>query len=98
VVDSRARESDSLRESRLMSWSSQSADSLFQEQSWWLSDSAAGYLNAIQSDFRGREIWSWFWIAAIVCFLAEMALEQSYVPKRNARLSRNTASSEVSSR
>lgn len=98
VIDSRARESDSLRESRLMSWSSQSADSLFQEQSWWLSDSAAGYLNAIQSDFRGREIWSWFWIAAIVCFLAEMALEQSYVPKRNARLSRNTATSEGSSR
>lgn len=98
VVDSRARESDSLRESRLMSWSSQSADSLFQEQSWTLSDSAADYLEAIQSDFRGREIWSWFWIAAIVCFLAEMALEQSYLPNRKTRLSQSKASLEGSLR
>jgi hypothetical protein len=98
VVDSRAEEKDSLRESRLMSWRSKDVNSLFQEHSWTLSDSAAAYLNTIQSDFRGREIWSWFWIAAIVCFLAEMALEQSYLPRRSSRFSQRKASSEVSAR
>jgi hypothetical protein len=85
VVDSRIRESDDRRESRLKLWNSKSAGAWFEAQGWTVSESAFDYLNAMRSDFRGREIWSWFWIAAILCFLAEMAIAQSYMAKRGMK-------------
>ncbi|MFN7891160.1 MAG: hypothetical protein ACK5OC_12790, partial [Pirellula sp.] len=45
-------------------------------------EDANGFVASTRQSWAGREIWSWFWIAAILCFLGEMLLEQSYLPKR----------------
>ncbi len=35
------------------------------------------FLAQSHADWHGREVWTWVWTALIVCFLAEIALEQS---------------------
>lgn len=41
---------------------------------------------ANQRTWLGREIWFWFWTALVVCFLAEVGLEQALSPRmRRAR-------------
>ena len=42
-------------------------------------------LSRSQSDWRGREVWTWIWAALVLCFFAEMALEQSLSPRLNSR-------------
>jgi hypothetical protein len=42
-------------------------------------EDAAGLIDSARSQWQGREIGSWFWILAIVCFLAEMVVEQSFL-------------------
>ncbi|XZE42950.1 BatA domain-containing protein [Pirellulaceae bacterium SH467] len=98
VVDSRARETEAQRESRLMPWDSKSAKDGLETREWPVSRSASDYLNAMRADFLGREVWSWFWIAAVLCFLAEMAIEQSYMTKRGMKAKAIHGGSEVPSR
>ncbi|MFN9419490.1 MAG: hypothetical protein ACK578_18635, partial [Pirellula sp.] len=47
-------------------------------------EDAKSFVASTRQSWAGREIWSWFWIAAILCFLGEMLLEQSYLSKRAA--------------
>jgi hypothetical protein len=49
-------------------------------------EDAKSFVASTRQSWAGREIWSWFWIAAIVCFLGEMLLEQSYLPKRSVNV------------
>jgi hypothetical protein len=44
-------------------------------------EDAKSFVASTRQSWAGREIWSWFWIAAIVCFLGEILLEQSYLSK-----------------
>ncbi len=46
--------------------------------------SASGLLANTVSDWNGREIWTWIWMALLFCFLAEIALEQSLSPRVNS--------------
>lgn len=36
-----------------------------------------------QQSWKGREIGTWFWLAAIICFLAETVVAQSFSKRRN---------------
>jgi hypothetical protein len=45
-------------------------------------EDAKSFVASTRQSWAGREIWSWFWIAAILCFLGEMLLQQSYLPER----------------
>jgi len=46
-----------------------------------VSASSKDFLANTRPDWYGREIWTWIWTALVVCFLAEMALEQSLSPR-----------------
>ncbi len=46
-----------------------------------VSYSVKEFLSQTRSDWHGREAWTWLWIALIICFLAEMALEQKLSPR-----------------
>lgn len=46
-----------------------------------VSASSSDFLESARTDWHGREIWTWIWTALVVCFLAEMAVEQSLFPK-----------------
>ncbi|AMV34400.1 hypothetical protein VN12_19910 [Pirellula sp. SH-Sr6A] len=98
VVDSRVGEAEDQRESRLLPWSPNSAKTWLEERNWPVSQSTSDYLTAMRADFLGREIWSWFWIGAVLCFLAEMAIEQSYRSKRGTKAKAIRRASEVPSR
>jgi hypothetical protein len=46
-------------------------------------EDAKSFVDSTRQSWAGREIWSWFWIGAILCFLGEMLLEQSYLPRKS---------------
>ena len=46
-----------------------------------VSTSSRDFLASTRPDWHGREIWTWIWTALVVCFLAEIALEQSLSPR-----------------
>lgn len=47
-------------------------------------ENAKDFVASTRQSWLGREIWSWFWIGAVLCFLGEMLLEQSNLSKRPA--------------
>lgn len=51
---------------------------------------SVSFLSHIQTSWLGREVWQWFWFSAIVFFLLEIGLEQSYLPRARGVLSRNS--------
>ena len=56
--------------------------------------SAHNLLANTVSDWNGREVWTWIWTALLICFLAEIALEQSLSPRVSSK-SRKAASSSL---
>lgn len=50
-----------------------------------ISASSKDFLARTRPDWHGREIWTWIWTALVVCFLAEMALEQSLSPRNSSK-------------
>jgi hypothetical protein len=48
--------------------------------------SSTEWMSQIRSSWSGRELWFWCWLALIGLVLAEMALQQSFLPKRAAPL------------
>jgi len=58
-----------------------------------VSSSATEFLEQSRSDWHGREAWTWIWVVLVVCFLAELAIEQSLAPRSRAKL--NSVASQV---
>jgi hypothetical protein len=48
------------------------------------------FLSNIQTSWLGREVWQWFWFFAIVFFILEIWLEQSYLPRARGVPFRNS--------
>ena len=48
------------------------------------SNSSVELLDSTRSVWHGREIWTWLWTALVICFLAEIALEQRLSPRSHA--------------
>jgi hypothetical protein len=48
------------------------------------SNSSVELLDWTRSVWHGREIWTWLWTALVICFLAEIALEQRLSPRSHA--------------
>jgi hypothetical protein len=42
---------------------------------------ATQWLDEVRSQWNGRELWSWFWLALLAMFLLEMAVQQSLLPR-----------------
>jgi hypothetical protein len=42
-------------------------------------------LNTFRLNWHGREVWTWIWTVLVLCFLAEMGLEQSLSPRLKSR-------------
>lgn len=54
------------------------------------SGSSEEWMSQVRSRWSGRELWFWCWLALIGLVLAEMALQQSFLPTRAASLPRST--------
>jgi hypothetical protein len=52
--------------------------------------SSEQWMSLLRNSWSGRELWFWCWVLLIGLVLAEMALQQSFQPKRSASLP-NTA-------
>ena len=50
-----------------------------------VSASSKDFLANARTDWQGREIWTWIWIALVVCFLAEIAIVQSLSPRARTK-------------
>ena len=88
----------SARESQLTYLSSEELAKLATSCNATVSASSRELLNLSHTDWHGREIWTWVWTAFVLCFLAEMALEQSLSPRlktRSAATSRQVAQGTV---
>ncbi len=42
-------------------------------------------LNTFRLNWHGREVWTWIWTVLVLCFLAEIGLEQSLSPRLKSR-------------
>ncbi len=47
--------------------------------------SARELLNTFRLNWHGREVWTWIWTVLVLCFLAEMGLEQSLSPRLKSK-------------
>lgn len=73
--------SESFSESQLQPLTSQEMVDLAKTWNASISNSSADLLNSTRSGWHGREIWTWLWTALIICFLAEIVLEQRLSPR-----------------
>jgi hypothetical protein len=53
-------------------------------------ENAKDFVASTRQSWLGREIWSWFWIGAVLCFLGEIFLEQSNLSKKPATVADST--------
>ncbi len=75
----------SANESQLTYLSSDELDKVAASYNATVSASSRDLLKISHMDWHGREIWTWVWTALVLCFLAEMALEQSLSPRLKTR-------------
>ena len=54
------------------------------------------WISQLRNSWSGRELWFWCWCSLIGLVLAEMALQQSFLPKRSATLPNSAAESKTS--
>ena len=47
--------------------------------------SARELLSTFRLNWHGREVWTWIWTVLVLCFLAEMGLEQSLSPRLKSK-------------
>ena len=73
------------RESQLSYLSSEELAKLANSFNATVSASSRELLDLSHTDWHGREIWTWVWTALVICFLAEMAIEQSLSPRLKTR-------------
>lgn len=81
VVCVRNKPPSSVNESNLSSLNSDEMKSLAALGQATVSNNTREFLTQTRADWHGREAWTWIWMALVVCFLAEMALEQSLAPR-----------------
>jgi hypothetical protein len=72
---------ESNRESELTTLTSGEISTIVLSGNATVSASSSSFLASSKTDWHGREIWTWIWTALVVCFLAEMAVEQSLSPR-----------------
>jgi hypothetical protein len=48
--------------------------------------SVDGWLSLVRSRWSGRELWFWCWMLLVALVVAELALQQSFLPKRSSLL------------
>jgi hypothetical protein len=53
---------------------------------------AKQWLGLASDSWRGRELWTWFWIGLLVFFLSEMLLQQSMMPRTRTTSTTSTRS------
>jgi hypothetical protein len=81
-------------ESQLRYLDATEAKTLAQQWKGTLSATADEVLATSRSNWYGREVWTWIWTALVVCFLAEIALEQWISPRlRASRVTKASGSS-----
>ncbi|MFY8200512.1 MAG: hypothetical protein ACOVLE_07575, partial [Pirellula staleyi] len=73
--------SESSSESQWQPLTSQEMAALAKTWNASFSNSSADLLNSTRSGWHGREIWTWLWTALMICFLAEIVLEQRLSPR-----------------
>ncbi len=73
--------SESSSESQWQPLTSQEMAALAKTWNASISNSSADLLNSTRSGWHGREIWTWLWTALMICFLAEIVLEQRLSPR-----------------
>jgi hypothetical protein len=56
-------------------------------------NSVDGWLSLVRSRWSGRELWFWCWLLLLALVVAELALQQSFLPKRSLLLPASTSES-----
>lgn len=79
--------SDVMKSSTESQWQPLSSKEMADLAKTWnarFSNSSVELLDSTRSVWHGREIWTWLWTALVICFLAEIALEQRLSPRSHA--------------
>ena len=56
-----------------------------------IATSASDLLASTVPDWNGREVWTWIWTALLICFMAEIALEQSLSPRLKPKVAASSS-------